>query len=100
MGRSRAVVRIARLLLVAVWHVLTRDCADKFNDARSVAYSLFLHAYRVKVRNLGGMNAKQWVRHQLDRLGIGREISEFRWGTKTVKMPPSSLKKVSDVLNK
>ncbi len=45
----------------------------------------------VKVRNLGGMSAKQWVRHELDRLGIGREINEFRWGSKTVKLPPSSL---------
>jgi transposase len=92
MGRSRAVVRIARLLLVAVWHVLSKQVADKHADARSVACSLFNTAYRMKVRNLPqGMSAKQWVRHELDRLGIGREISEFRWGTKTVKLPPSRL---------
>jgi hypothetical protein len=48
----------------------------------------------MRVRNLPkGMGAKQWVRHELDRLGIGREISEFRWGSKTVKLPPSTLKK-------
>jgi len=93
LGRSRAIVRIARLLLMAVWHVLTKDTADKYNDARSVACSLFLYAYRVKVRNLGGMSAKQWTRHQLDRMGIGRELSEIPWGTKKVKLPPSSLKK-------
>jgi len=93
LGRSRAVVRIARLLLMAVWHTLTKDVADKNTDARSVACSLFLYAYRVKVRNLGGMSAKQWTRHQLDRLGIGRELSEIPWGTKKVKLPPSSLKK-------
>jgi hypothetical protein len=66
-----------------------------------VACSLFLYAYRVKVRNLGGMSAKQWTRHQLDRLGIGRELSEIPWGTKRVKLPPSSLKpgkKVSGTL--
>jgi transposase len=92
LGRSRAIVRIARLLLVAVWHVLTKNVADKYNDARSVACSLFLYAYRVKVRNLGGMSAKQWTRHQLDRMGIGRELNEIPWGTKKVKLPPSTLK--------
>jgi transposase len=91
LGRSRAVVRIARQLLMAVWHILSKEAADKHNDARSVAASLFLYAYRVKVRNLGGMSAKQWTRHQLDRLGIGRELSEIPWGSKRVKLPPSSL---------
>ena len=73
--------------------MLTKDTADKYNDARSVACSLFAHAYRVKVRNLGGMSAKEWTRHQLDRMGIGRELSEIPWGTKRVKLPPSRLKK-------
>lgn len=74
-----------------VWHILANGAADKHNDARSVAASLFLYAYRVKVRNLGGMSAKGWTRHQLDRLGIGRELSEIPWGTKRVKLPPSTL---------
>lgn len=101
LGRSRAIVRIARLLLISVWHILSKDAADKHADARSVACSFFNTAYRMKVRNLPNeMSAKQWVRRELDRLGIGREISEFRWGTKTVKLPPSSLKKqVSGVPN-
>lgn len=100
LGRSRAIVRIARLLLVAVWHILSKAVADKNADVRSVACSLFNTAYRMRVRNLPkGMSAKQWVRHEMDRLGIGREISEFRWGTKTVKLPPSTLKKVSGVPN-
>lgn len=100
LGRSRAIVRIARLLLVSVWHILTREVKDNHTDARSVACSFFNTAYRMRVRNLpGGMSAKQWVRRELDRLGIGREISEFQWGTKTVKLPPSSLKKESGVPN-
>lgn len=101
LGRSRAIVRIARLLLLSVWHILSKAVADKHADARSVACSFFNTVYRMRVRNLPqGMSAKQWVRRELDRLGIGREISEFRWGSKTVKLPPSSLKKkVSGVPN-
>ena len=93
LGRSRAVVRIARQLLIAVWHVLAREVADKHADASSVAGSLFNTAYRMRVRNLpGGMSAKQWVRHELDRLGIGRELSEISWNTKKrIKLPPSRL---------
>jgi transposase len=93
LGRSRAIVRIARLLLVAVWHILSQEVADKHADTRSVAASLFAHAYRVKVRNLGGLSAKQWTRRELDRLGIGRELEVIPWGSKKVKLPPSTLKK-------
>ena len=92
LGRSRAIVRIARLLLVAVWHILKSEVADKHADVRSVAASLFAHAYHVKVRNLGGLSAKEWTRRELDRLGIGRELQVIPWGTKKVKLPPSSLK--------
>jgi hypothetical protein len=67
--------------------------ADKHADTRSVAASLFAHAYRVKVRNLGGLSAKQWTRRELDRLGIGRELEVIPWGSKKVKLPPSTLKK-------
>jgi hypothetical protein len=93
LGRSRTVVRIARQLLLAVWHVLAREVADRHADAGTVAGSLLNTAYRMRVANLpGGMSAKQWVRHELDRLGIGRELSEIPWTSKKrIKLPPSSL---------
>jgi hypothetical protein len=91
LGRSKAVVAIARKLLLTVWHVLAENAADRFADPRDVACSLFLHAYRVKVKNLGGRSAKQFTRQQLDRLGIGQELAVIPWGTKKVKLPPSSL---------
>jgi transposase len=60
LGRSRAIVRIARLLLLAVWHILSKDVADKHADARSVACSFFNTVYRMRVCNLPqGMSAKQ-----------------------------------------
>jgi len=93
LGRGRAVVLIARKLLVAVWHILSKEVADRHADPRDVASSLFQHAYKMKVRNLPNqMSAKQWTRYQLDRLGIGADLNEIPWGTKTVKLPPSRLK--------
>lgn len=93
LGRGRAIVMIARKLLVAVWHILSKEVADRHADPRDVACSLFLHAYKIKVRNLPDkMSAKQWTRYQLDRLGIGADLTEIPWGTKKVKLPPSRLK--------
>lgn len=92
LGRSKAIVAIARKLLIVVWHVLKKEIVDRHADARDVACSLFAHAYRVKVCNLGGLSAKQWTRRELDRLGIGRELDIIPWGTKKVKLPPSSLR--------
>ncbi len=92
LGRSRAVVAIARKLLITVWHVLTQQVIDRHGDARSIATSLFATAYRIKVRNLpGGMSALRWTRHQLDRLGLGAEVKEIPWGSKVFKLPPSEM---------
>jgi len=42
----------------------------------------------MKVKNLPNqMSAKEWTRYELDRLGIGAELKELSWGTKTVKLP-------------
>jgi hypothetical protein len=92
LGRSKTVVAVARKLLITVWNVLLKQVADKHADARDVACSLFALAYRVKVRNLpNGASARQFVRNELDRLGIGSELSIIPWGTKKVKLPPSRL---------
>lgn len=93
LGRSRAVVAIARKLLITVWHVLRREVVDKHHDPRDVACSLFRLAYAVKVRNLPGkQSALQFTRNQLDRLGIGADLQKLPWGTRNFTLPPSKLK--------
>jgi len=77
---------------VAVWHVLSKETADRFADPRDVACSLYAHAYRVKVRNLpNGISAKRFTREQLDRLKLGEDLELIPWGSKKVKLPPSEL---------
>ena len=93
LGRSRAIVTIARKLLITVWHVLTEEIVDKHHDPRDIACSLFKLAYAVKVRNLPDkQSAIQFTRNQLDRLGIGADLETVPWGTKNVKLPPSRLR--------
>jgi transposase len=47
LGRNKAIVAIARKLLVAVWHVLTKSTADKYADPERVARKLFNHTERL-----------------------------------------------------
>ena len=92
MGRSKAVVAIARKLLVAVWHVLSEKTADRFADPGGVARSLYAYAYRVGVRNLPkGQPALTFTREQLDHLGVGRDLQEIMCGSRRYKLPPSKL---------
>ncbi len=90
LGRSKAMVAIARKLLVAVWHVLHENMVDCHADATQVACAFFAYAYKVGVKNLpAGQSALEFTRTQLDRLGIGAELHEIPWGSKRFKLPPS-----------
>jgi transposase len=91
-GREKAIVAIGRKLLVAVWHVLTEQVADRFAEATNVACSFFAFAYRVGVKNLpNSQSALAFTRQQLDRLQIGADLKRIPWGSKTFKLPPSQL---------
>lgn len=92
LGRSKAVVAIARKLLVAVWHVLSQQKADRFADPENVACAFFRYAYKVGVKNLpDGQSALAFTRTQLDRLSIGVDLQEVPWGRTHHKLPPSKL---------
>ena len=90
-GRSKAIVAIARKLLVIVWHVLTKEVADRHAIPVDVAKSFFRLAYRMGVRHLKGESALSFTRRNLDRLKLGQELTILPWGSKRFKLPPSSL---------
>jgi transposase len=90
LGKNKAIVAIARKLLVAVWHVLTKDCADRFADVEFIARKLLQHAYRLgRDHRPDGQTPAQYVRRQLDRLELGADLTTFRWGNRTIALPPS-----------
>jgi len=92
LGRSKAIVAIARKLLVAVWYVLSEQVVDRFADPRDVACSFLKYAYRVGVKNRPDkQSALAFTREQLDRLGIGKDLQEVPWGSTRRKLPPSKL---------
>lgn len=92
-GRSKAIVAIARKLLVSVWHLLPKGVVDRFAKEVQVARQFFGFAYKVGVENLpDGQSAKEFTRNQLDRLGIGQNMTHIPWGSKRFKLPQSKLK--------
>ncbi len=92
LGRNKAIVAIARKLLVAVWHVWSQQVADRYAEPERVARKLMQHAYRLgKANRRAGQRTAAYVREQLDQLGLGAELTEISWGQKKrpLRLPPS-----------
>ena len=92
LGRNKAIVSIARKLLVAVWHVLTKAQADRFAEPARVARKLLNYTYKVgRVNRRPGQSTAAYVREQLDRLHLGPELSGIAHGRRMIPLPPSTL---------
>ena len=101
LGRNKAIVAIARELLVTVWHVLARKVADRFAEPEKVSIKMLHFAYEVGKANRAGKTAAQFTRERLDALGMGQELTSIPWGSKKpIPLPPSTLKRRSDVPNR
>jgi transposase len=101
LGYNKAIVAIARKLLVTVWHVLARKVPDRFAEPEKVSQKMLRFAYKVGKENRPErQTAAQFARDRLDVLGVGEELTSIAWGSKKpIPLPPSKLleKKVSDV---
>lgn len=97
LGKNKAIVAIARKLLVAVWHVLNEGCADRFAEPTLVARKLLAYAERLgKANRPAGQTRAEYVREQLDRLGIGADLQVIRRGKRIITLPPSRLSLMAD----
>ena len=93
LGRNKAIVAIARKLLVSVWYVLTNEESDRFAEPELVARKLLQYAHTLgKTNRPASQRPGQYVRHHLDRLGLGADLTAIPWGTKKPRpLPPSAL---------
>jgi transposase len=94
LGRNKAIVAIARKLLVVVWHVLTKDVTDRFAEPVGVARKLLNYTYLLgKEHRPAEQSGAQYVRQELDKLGIGAELTGIPWGPSRppIPLPPSKL---------
>jgi transposase len=90
LGRNKAIVAIARKLLVAVWHVLTQQRADRFADPARVARKFLNYTHKVgRVNRRPGQSTTAYVREQLDRLHLGADLESIAHGKRMIPLPPS-----------
>jgi transposase len=100
LGRNKAIVAIARKLLVAVWYILAQHKTDRFAQPEAIAQKFLKFAYQLGKENRPhGQSAAQFVRQHLEALQLGQELTSIAWGSKKpIPLPPST-NKVSDVPN-
>jgi transposase len=90
-GRNKAIVAIARKMLVIVWHLLSRHVAEKKLDLQRLARKYYEFAYTVGKDNWGCPSATAFIRKKLDEAGVGREMSSFVYARRRILLPPSTL---------
>jgi len=92
LGYNKAIVAVARKLLITVWYVL-QGKADKFAEPQAVAQKMLKFAYEVgKANRPKGQTAAQFARVRMDALGLGSELTSIPWGSKKpIPLPPSKL---------
>ena len=82
-GDAKAIVAIARKLLMVVWHVLLAKSTDRRADAEQVAFKLMVWVWKLSDEQRGGLSSRQFIRAQLMRLGLGEELTHItRGGTR------------------
>jgi transposase len=93
LGRNKAIVAIARKLLMAVWFVLSYQTTDRYAEPLLVARKLIQFGYRIRKHNRpAGQSNAQFVRQQMDRLQLGADLHEVPSGSKKpIPLPPSTL---------
>lgn len=93
LSEAQAITAIARKMLVVVWHVWHDREPDQHTDAVAVARKMMTWAREGGKVMREGMPSAQFVRQQLDRLGIGQELSEVKYSGQTRKLPATNLPK-------
>jgi transposase len=88
LGSNKAAVAIARKLLVAVWHVLTKRTADRHAVVDKVAFKYVMWSWKLNDTKRRGLNTRQWTRYHLMNLGLGKNLDRIRRGGKDYVIAP------------
>jgi transposase len=79
-GEAKAIVAIARKLLIVVWHVLLAKSADRRADDEQVAFKLMVWSWKLTDQQRGGLTTRQFIRAHLIRLGLGKDLRHITRG--------------------
>lgn len=89
---NEAIVAIARKMLVAVWHILTKREPFRHANDEDLAYKMVIWSQRMDENALRGMTRQQFVKYGLLRLGTGQHLTRIvRNGTPRRIAPTSEV---------
>jgi transposase len=93
LGEQKAIVALARKLLVVVWHVLTQRVANRRADAEKVARKMCTWAVKLTAEHRRGLAITAFTRRELDRLRIGETLTSFQRHKNgaVFRLPPSEV---------
>ncbi len=87
-GKGKAIVAIARKLLVVIWHVLTEQVADRRAETPAVARKFLRWGRTVGKERREGLTIAAFAREHLERVHLGAELDTVEVGGKVFKLPP------------
>jgi transposase len=74
---NQAIVVIARKLLVAIWHVLSKEETDIHATEEDLAYKMLLLSWSLSEEVRMGLTYKQFAKYALMKLGVETDITRF-----------------------
>ncbi len=86
-GRPKAIVAIARKLLVVVWHVLRQQVADREAVPQQVAGKFLEWSWKLGRGNRAGLTSGAFIRRELRRLQLGENVTAISRGKRRFPIP-------------
>lgn len=90
LGTNKAIVAVARKLLVVVWHVLTERAADRQAEPEMVAFKLMCWSWELDDVQRGGLTTRQFVRYHLLQLQLGTDLTHVHRGGRDRGIAPAA----------
>ncbi len=89
MHRNKAIVAIARRLLVSIWHILTKREPYRHFDEETIAYKMLIWSWAMDEKSRDGMTPQQFAKYGLLRLGIGQDLERIIRGGAPRRIAPT-----------
>ena len=100
LDEHKAIVAVARQLLVVMWHVLSERAADRHAEPELVAFKLMTWSWKLTDAQRGGLTTRQFVRYQLMRLQTGHDLTHVvRGGARRLIAPAEEVLRLKPELH-
>ena len=86
-GKPKAIVAIARKMLLVVWHVLTKHIADREAVPEKVAGKFLEWSWKLGRVNRAGLTSGAFIRRELRRLQLGDHVTVITRGQRKSPIP-------------